>query len=72
MKEVDTWILELFSVYSLSAGVLWYCMLFREFIYFSGFLRKVYGILTFQLLLTALVGFIFMMNDGVKHFVQTK
>ncbi|XP_052780131.1 protein lifeguard 4-like [Mya arenaria] len=36
-----------------------------------GFLRKVYGILTSQLLLTALVGFIFMMHDGIKTFVQT-
>ncbi|KAH3881263.1 protein lifeguard 4-like [Dreissena polymorpha] len=36
-----------------------------------GFLRKVYGILTSQLLLTSLVGFIFMMHEGIKNFVQT-
>lgn len=35
-----------------------------------GFLRKVYGILTSQLLLTSLVGFIFMMHEGMKSFVQ--
>lgn len=36
-----------------------------------GFLRKVYGILTTQLALTAVVGFIFMMHEGVKGFVQS-
>ncbi|KAL4227195.1 Transmembrane BAX inhibitor motif-containing protein 4 [Mactra antiquata] len=35
-----------------------------------GFLRKVYSILTTQLLLTAIVGAIFMLNDGIKAFVQ--
>jgi len=35
-----------------------------------GFLRKVYGILTSQLLLTTIVGFAFMMHEGLKSFVQ--
>lgn len=35
-----------------------------------GFLRKVYGILTAQLLVTTLVSAIFMMNDSIQQFVQ--
>ncbi|KAL5013925.1 hypothetical protein ScPMuIL_008195 [Solemya velum] len=35
-----------------------------------GFLRKVYGILATQLLLTTLVGAVFMMNESVKLYVQ--
>ncbi|XP_050412624.1 protein lifeguard 4 [Patella vulgata] len=35
-----------------------------------GFLRKVYGILSTQLLLTAIVAAVFMMNDSLKEFVH--
>jgi len=37
---------------------------------FEGFLRKVYGILSVQLLFTTLVGAFFMMCEPVKEFVQ--
>ncbi|XP_014677966.1 PREDICTED: protein lifeguard 4-like [Priapulus caudatus] len=36
-----------------------------------GFLRKVYGILTAQLLLTTLVGTIFILTPAVREFVQS-
>lgn len=38
----------------------------------TGFLRKVYGILTAQLSLTILVAAIFMYTEGIKGFVQSR
>lgn len=35
-----------------------------------GFLRKVYGILTSQLLLTTIIAAVFMMHEGIKEYVQ--
>lgn len=35
-----------------------------------GFIRKVYGILSFQLLLTVVISAFFMYNETAKHFVQ--
>ena len=37
-----------------------------------GFLRKVYGILSVQLLFTTLVGAIIMYSDSVSGFLKTK
>ncbi|KAI8327086.1 hypothetical protein BD560DRAFT_485623 [Blakeslea trispora] len=35
------------------------------------FVRKVYSILTVQLLATSLLSSVYMFNDGIKHWVQT-
>jgi protein lifeguard len=37
-----------------------------------GFLRKVYGILSVQLLATTIISAIIMSIDGIKEYVQTK
>ena len=46
-------------------------MIFSWF-FLVGFLRKVYGILTVQLLFTTVVGAIFLYNENVKNFVQER
>ena len=46
-------------------------MLYSWF-FLVGFLRKVYGILTVQLLFTTVVGAIFLYNENVKNFVQER
>ena len=43
---------------------------FMYTVYFPGFLRKVYGILTAQILLTTIVAALFMVNEPIQHFVQ--
>ena len=46
--------------------------LYIKFLFLTGFLRKVYGILTSQLLLTTIVAAVCMLHEGIKDYVQKK
>lgn len=42
------------------------------FLYYTEFVRKVYSILTVQLLSTIVMSSIYMFNDSIKNWVQTR